>query len=368
MIKILFTINYFTNGGPSNVIKNIMCTLDKKKYDVTLMTFTTGNNPDCINNLKKQKINVIECNIQRSYIKTFANMKRIQKMIQELNPDVIHASGVYNGLIVANTKILATKVYTVHSNLFEDLKNTYGVIKGKMMLYIQLAFFKKYDYVVGCSKSVFESLQNRCKNLYYVNNGICFTNDDKAGIGKKIRDELGIPQEALVYIFCGHLNVHKRIVELVEMMKNSMKNDEYFIILGDGIYYEKLLSESNNQIKVLGFKTNVSDYLSASNIYISNSDTEGFSIAVIEALSHGLCLLLSDIKSHSDVFKIDKNVYLGETYNKDFYEKKEKLYKNYKTIDQKSIQNFQKKYLSNESMTQGYEKFYLSNINKKEMR
>lgn len=365
MIKILFTINYFTNGGPSNVIKNIMCTLDKKKYEVTLMTFTTGNNRECIDYLKNQNINVIECNIKRSYLETFTNMNRIKKKIQNLNPDVIHASGLYNGLIVANTKTTAIKVYTVHSNLYEDLKNTYGIIKSKIMLYIQLCFFKKYDYVVGCSKSVYESLQKKCKNLYYVNNGILFTNNNREKISKKIRNELNIPSDAIVYIFCGHLNVHKRIVELTEMMKKSMKSDEYFIILGDGIYYEKLFNEANEHIKVLGFRNNVNDYLNASNIYVSNSDTEGFSISVIEALSQGLCLLLSNIKSHSDVFKIDEEIYLGETFTNDFYEKKEALYKVIKNINCESIQNFQKKYLSNISMTKEYEKFYLADISKK---
>ena len=123
MTRILFTINYITNGGPSNVIKNIMCTLDKNKYEVILMTFTTGDNQDCVNYLKSQNVNVVECNIKRSYFNTFLNMIKAKKMIKKINPDIIHANGLYNGLIVANTRIDAKKIYTVHSNLFEDFKN-----------------------------------------------------------------------------------------------------------------------------------------------------------------------------------------------------------------------------------------------------
>ena len=52
---------------------------------------------------------------------------------------------------------------------------------------------------------------------------------------------------------------------------------------------------------LLGRKGNVTDYLSASDIFISSSITEGMPNAVIEALSCNNILLLSKIPSHNDI-------------------------------------------------------------------
>ena len=56
MIKILYTINYYSNNGPSKVLKNIILNLNQKKYDITLLTFTSGDNQVCIDELKKNNV------------------------------------------------------------------------------------------------------------------------------------------------------------------------------------------------------------------------------------------------------------------------------------------------------------------------
>lgn len=355
MIKILYTINYYSNNGPSKVLKNIMLNLNQKKYDITLLTFTSGDNQKCIDELKNNNIKVIQMNTKRTYLKAFINIKKAINKINEIKPDIIHANGIYNGLIISSKRIKTKKVFTVHHNMFEDLINTYGKIKGNLMLLCQLTFLKKYDSVIGCSKNVYDSFKKYFKKSTYINNGVtppvCACNND-------LRQQLNIPQNAVVYIYCGHLNVHKRILELFELMKKSLNKNEYFIILGDGIYYDYLLKNANKNIKVLGFKTNVIDYLSISDVYVSNSDSEGFSTSVIEALSQGLCLLLSGIESHKNIFEIKPDIYIGEYFNDNFIEKKVIVYNKVKKIDKNKIKQFQDKYLSSKTMTKEYEKCY----------
>lgn len=356
MVKILFVINYYRFGGPSKVIGNIMTSLDKKKYKITLLTLTKGNNEESINLLKENGIEVIQCNYPHSMISIIKNYNKIINIINNISPDIIHTNGVLNSMIVSNNKIDSKKITTVHSNIYEDFISAYGSIKGKMYIRLLLSTLKKYDSVVACSKSVYNSLTGKVNNLYYVNNGI-----DSRPVTKSsnVRDELKIPKDATVYIYCGALNKNKRIRELVKMFKNNLKPDEYFIILGRGEFFEEIKKYEDKNILVLGYRTNINDYLSSSDIYVSYSASEGFSISVIEALNNGLLLLLSDIPSHNDCMDIDNKVYLGELFNENnFLEKKELLYTNNKKKDKEKIIEFQNKYLSSNSMAKGYDKIY----------
>lgn len=52
MKKILYTINFLTNGGPTRVLQNIIKNLDKNKYDIYVMTLIDENSKDIVQALK----------------------------------------------------------------------------------------------------------------------------------------------------------------------------------------------------------------------------------------------------------------------------------------------------------------------------
>ena len=56
-----------------------------------------------------------------------------------------------------------------------------------------------------------------------------------------------------------------------------------------------------------GFTTNVYEYLKASDYYISASDIEGLANTILESMSVGLPMLLSDIPSHNEILMGLKN-------------------------------------------------------------
>ena len=85
---------------------------------------------------------------------------------------------------------------------------------------------------------------------------------------------------------------------------------------------EECKKQADNRVKVLGFTENVQEYLEKADVYISNSKSEGMSIAIIEALENGLHLFLSKIPSHLEIFKISEECYLGEYFEKSNFDKK----------------------------------------------
>lgn len=359
MKKILFTINYLTNGGPTRVLQNIIKELDKNEYEIFVLTLIDQNNKDLVKGLKIDGIKIIEFNYPKSLKEVIKNRKTVVKKINEINPDIIHTHGIVTTFICANKSINNYKITTIHNSIFEDYKYTYGKLKGIMFALLHILALKRFDDIICCSKTSYNVMKKYRKNATFIRNGIDIDNKKEKSITReKIRKELKIPNDAIVYLYVGVINERKRVVELVDLFNSCIKDNEYLVIVGNGnLMNEAEIHAKSKNIIFTGFKENSIDYYMASDVYVSNSSSEGFSISVIEALDNGLLLLLSDIPSHKECFEIDDNYYIGEYFSKDnFFEKKDTVYENIgKCID---IEKFKYKYLSARSMTDEYKKYY----------
>lgn len=356
MTKILYIINYLKNSGPSRVVLNLLKTINKSRFDVTIITLKNEDDEKIINELKQLDIDVIQFKYSsnREIIK---NIRKIRDLINSENSDIIHSHGIIPDFIISSSIICSKKITTIHNNMFEDYILSYGKFKGTFMCNFHIMILKKFDKVVCCSKSSYDSLKNKIRNLSYIRNG----SDVVRPLKSELRKKIGIPQNAFVYIYCGVLTKGKRVIELIDKFNSSLKENEYLLILGDGPLYEEVVKCSNDYIKVLGFQKNVMEFYSISNVYVSNSSSEGFSMSIIEALGCNLYLLLSDIPSHKECFFIDNKTYLGEYFNDDnFVEKKNILSEKIKVENNSRLSDFQEKYLSSRSMTNEYEKSYSS--------
>ena len=202
-----------------------------------------------------------------------------------------------------------------------------------------------------CSRGIKSYLTNSC----YIRNGIVNTSSNIV----VSREELGISENAFVFIFIGRWI--KNVDFLLKQFEKYHNNDEYLLVLGRGAEESQHKDIKDKNIKLIGFKKNVSSYLQISDIYASASLSEGFSIALCEALDNGLGLFVSDIPSHSETFEIDESIYLGETFNENnFAEKLELLRKNKQRLDSLKIKKFKDRFLSSEHMTNQYTDVYTS--------
>ncbi len=360
MIDILYMINYLTNGGPTRVLQNIIKELDISKYNITILTLINQNNQEIVSDLKRNGIKVIELNYEKKMSTVIKKKNRVIELINTINPQIIHTHGIVSTIIVASNKLKNRKITTIHNNIFEDYKYTYGKMKGIIYALVHLYCLRKFNQIICCSKTSYDILKNKLKNVSYIVNGVDVKkNENSVEIRKKIRKELNVNEEDIVYVYGGVINNRKRVDELVKMFSSNLKKNERLLIVGDGPLIEKAKENANERVIFTGFKENIIEYFQASDIYISNSASEGFSISIIEALSCKLLCLLSDIPSHKECFEIDTNYYLGEYFNEtDFIEKKNRVCKKMETQNRDKLVEFQKKYLSAKSMTLQYEKCY----------
>lgn len=356
MIKLAFAINVIRNGGPSNVVRTIVDHLDRTKFEVVLITFFKDENDrNVVNELKSKSVTVIEWNYHSRMKCMVEAVGHLAAVLEKYNIDVLHTHGYIPDILSARCKSNVKKISTIHCNIFEDYPETYGKLKSFIYIPTHIYFLRKLDCQVCCSKTVYGALSKYLNRCRYIRNGI-----DGAKVKKPVaREKLGLQKDDVVYIYVGRLSEGKNIVWLIHnFVKNRLEN-EYLLVLGKGEKELECKNAADDHVKMLGFQPDPAAYIQISDIYISASKSEGFSISVLEALSYGLALLLSDIPSHREVVGLEKDIYLGETFKYDNFEESiNRLRKNWELINQDKIALFQRRELSAEKMALQYQTEY----------
>ena len=360
--KIALMINTLNIHGPGKIVFGILKNIDCKKFDVCLVTLMRGNNDRMIKELS-DKITVKEFNCKNK-LSFFFNKKMIIRYMNGLNCNVIHSHGIMPDYINKCVNTNAKKIATIHNNPYEDFSNRFNRVLSKIMIKNSIRNYKAMDLNVCCSRSVYDALKNTIDNIAYVNNGADFDCSDENKIARKnIRRKNGLKDSDIVFIFAGDLIPRKNIPELIRLFKKCHANNEYLLIVGRGEEYSNCVieAESDANVKVLGFKENIKDYFLASDVYVSNSVSEGMSVSCIEAMACGNYLLLSDIDSHRGFFENSSNCYIGELFNNSNFDKRMLILRSHfvnRCSDREAIINYHNDYFSSMKMADGYQKTY----------
>lgn len=118
---------------------------------------------------------------------------------------------------------------------------------------------------------------------------------------KELRQELGIEENTLVLGTVGRLTHIKNQAFLINLLSEFRKKhpDTKLIMAGDGELREELESQIagkglEKDALLLGWRTNVEDYLQTMDVFLLPSRFEGLGIAAVEAAASGLPCLVSD--------------------------------------------------------------------------
>ncbi|WP_176344454.1 glycosyltransferase [Priestia aryabhattai] len=131
----------------------------------------------------------------------------------------------------------------------------------------------------------------------------------------KIREEIGIPASAIMVFSAGELNQNKNNRVIIEGLAKINNPEVYYVLCGEGKLRKDLeeLSEKlgvSNQVKFLGFRTDVLDILSAADIFAMPSFREGLPRSLMEAMDAGLPCIVSNIRGNSDLIEEGKGGFL----------------------------------------------------------
>lgn len=141
-----------------------------------------------------------------------------------------------------------------------------------------------------------------------------------------IRRQLGLEEDDILLLSVGELNKnknHEMVIRAIPMLENKKV---HYWIAGHGKMQSKLeqLIDSlklRNQVKLLGYQKEITNYYKAADIYILPSLREGLNISITEAMASALPIICSKIRGNTDLITDGICGYLVEKFTSTEYAK-----------------------------------------------
>lgn len=326
-MKIVHVVECFA-GGVFSFLSNLTNELDKEEYIVIYGT-NRDNIPQNFKErfpLKTQFIPWKNAGRSLNPVKDIKALWELYNILKKIdNIDIIHLHSSKAGFLGRIVSFLLGKsektIYTPHAISFLRL----DVSPKKRKIFIWMEKFAGFfgGKIVACSQSEKEAIEEQgIKNVTFINNGI-----KPLQVEKKVNTS-----DKITIISVGRLSIQKNPKLFNDIALEFSDNPNVqFIWCGDGELKSELTSPN---IKCTGWieKKELENYLANADIYLSTSLWEGLPLSVLEAMSIGLPVVLSDCVGNRDL--VDNNGFLYKN-KKDATNNINELIKNKELINKK---------------------------------
>ena len=219
-------------------------------------------------------------------IKNLKNIWLLYKWFKTIKPDIVHTAAAeanFHGIIAA--KLSGVKVIIAEEIGFPN--------HSSMAKFVFKYLYKLASKVICVSESVKDNLI-RIREIE-AQKGVVIYNPVSSTklLNRKLNNEFTL-------VSVGRLEKVKNHQLLIKMISKINDKSVKLIIVGDGkerIILEKLILELKleNRIIITGFVSNPEFYLSQAHLFVLPSFSEGFGIAVVEAMQQQVPCLCSNV-------------------------------------------------------------------------
>ena len=256
--------------------------------------------------------------------------KQLKNEVETNRYEIVHTQSPIGGVICRLAcrkarKLYGTKViYAAHG--FHFFKG--APLKNWLIYYNVEKWCSKFtDLLITINKEDYENGKKlKARRVVYVPGAGVDTHKFAASEGAraKIREELGISNDATVLLSVGELIPRKNHVEVLEALKHMMDNGKldniFYLIAGRGKIESELKEKITalglqNHVTMLGFRSDVADVFAASDIYVFPSHQEGLPVALMEAMSVGIPVVCSNIRGNIDLIQEGVGGFLFDSKN-----------------------------------------------------
>jgi glycosyltransferase involved in cell wall biosynthesis len=132
--------------------------------------------------------------------------------------------------------------------------------------------------------------------LELVLNGVSLPGPVGSAVRESVRSELGLSSDAFAVLYAGELEPRKHPLTAAEAVLELSRSGEPAVLLvaGEGPLRRRLERLPPVAVRVLGFRDDLERLMAASDAFVMPSEREGLSLAVLEAMGHGLPVVVSD--------------------------------------------------------------------------
>ena len=332
-INLFFFIPSLEFGGAGNAIINLINSINKKKFNVTL--FYQGKNK--YKNYISSNIKQYKLYSNRTYI-NFITIKKFLKKKLDYNRKNIFISNIHFANLLAI--IYLRSINNLKIVIFErtslrelDLKTNDYFIKNRLIKYLISKLYGYTDLVLTNSKNTSKDLKKI--SVYSEVVYSCLIN--KILKKRKIKKK-----KYLKFISVGRLEKQKDYRTLLKAVKSIKSKNFKLFIYGEGSQKQELKRlitklKIDNIVELKGHEENKDKIYLDANLLILTSVYEGLPNCIIEALNYNVPVIASDIGGNKEILANSKygNTFRNQNHNHLAYNV-EKFIKNPNILEKKS--------------------------------
>ena len=305
MINLCYFIGSFASGGAQKHLLDTVTNLNRKKYNIIFIVFESSG--ELNKNFVKLGYKIFE--VSGALKNYFFFIKRVVGILKTHKIDIIHAHlvGTYflsmiSGYL-AKTEIKIISWHSVYKSSKIDYPKSFSSIRFfKYFLFLKIGAMLS-DKIIAVSKSV--NRENRkflkvdSRKVKTIYNGI----NDQYYSNTPVYNDSG----KIIIGSTGSLVKDKNFELLIRSVKNFNSNNVKLLIAGDGpekVHLSSLIkSEQLNNINLVGHIDDVKIFLNKIDIWILPSNREGFSIALLEAMSAGKAIIATNVGGNAEAVR-----------------------------------------------------------------
>ena len=264
-------------------------------------------------------------------IKNIKAFKKLVKIQEENNYDIVHVhtpvASVYGRLLKIKFHKLKT-IYTIHG--FHFFKN--GSKLNWLIYYpIERMMARFTDVAITINEEDFNRAKKiGIKEVYHTNGVGVDLNfyDSKLYDKSKCRAKFNIDENDFVIAMIAEVNKNKNHMQMIRAVEELCKEHKNIKVLcaGDGPLLNDIKEEINkrnlsNVIQMLGFRRDINEIISCSDVGILMSYREGLPRNIMELMAFGKPVIGTNIRGIKDLIDEGENGYLVEVgdYMKTYY-------------------------------------------------
>ena len=300
-VKVAYVMTSCRKSGPTQQTLSIIKNLDKNKFNPILITIYEEELDTEIAKFLPYVSNHILIKTGKKSI-ILNKTESYKKCLDRINPDVIHSVGVFPNYMISSLGY-KNHIFTIHNYAYKDYPAKFGKVKGIFLAKLQIKSIKNTPITVSCSNSLKAMYEDKGIITDCVQNGVDTEKYSTCNNKSKLKNKLQIENNKTLFVYSGQFIPRKNVQYMIDGFVQSNIPNAKLILLGSGPMLETIKDKykSNTNLEFIGSVDNVEEYLKASDIYISASKLEGLPYGVLEAMSCGLPVLLSDIDQHKEI-------------------------------------------------------------------
>jgi glycosyltransferase involved in cell wall biosynthesis len=309
--RIAYVVSTFNKVGPSNQLYNLIKNLDRKIFLPYVITLSPEPEYSMIDKFQTLDCELFSLNYNRVRGFLYAK-KKLQSLFEEKKPDIVHTSGIRGDSICQKIIDKKKHVLSIRNYPAEDYIPKYGIIRGNLLTIAHFHIIRKADYAIACSKRLSHKFaEKKGIRLRYIQNGVDadeFKPVKNSAERIRLRKKYGYSPSDCLVLATGKLIPRKNMKTIIGSFILNQNRNIKLLILGDGREKAGLekQAQNDNRIRFLGYLHNVVEFLQISDFFVSASFSEGLPNGIMEAMSCGVPVILSDIGAHRELLETSK--------------------------------------------------------------